>query len=97
MHARPTPERHSRGRIALIEREIEIYPHLYDLDPAVEMHGEEVRLRAVRLPEVIWRGGEEGVDAAGGFGGADLPGGEGGNFAEVGGEGRVLGCGGCGG
>lgn len=55
------------------------------------MHRQQMRLRAVGLPEVVGGGGEERVDAAGGLGGADLPGGEGGDFAEGGREVRVEG------
>lgn len=91
MHPRPTPKRHPCRRIALIKRKVQIDPHLHDAHPAVEMHGQQMGLRAVGLPEVVRGGGEEGGDAAGGLRGGDLPGGEGGDFAEVGGEGWVLG------
>lgn len=92
MHPRPTPKRHTRRRITFIKREIQIHPHLDNLDPTVEMHGQQMRLRTIGLPEVVGRWGEEGFDAAGGLRGADLPRGEGGDFAEVGGDRGVLCC-----
>ena len=75
IHARPAPKLHPRGRVALVEREVQIDAHLDDADQLEEVDRQEVRLGPVGLPELARVEAAEGVDAAGGFVRRDGPGG----------------------
>lgn len=80
---RARPNLQPRGRVTLVELVVEVETQVGDGDALEEVDGEDVRLRAVGLPEAAGGGGAQGEDAAAGFVGGDGPGGEGGDFAEV--------------
>lgn len=86
-------EHHARRRVTLVELEVEVQPEAHDGDELEEVHGQQVRLGAVGLPEGLRGGREERGDAAAGLVRRDGPGGERGDFAVQGGRGR--GGGGC--
>ncbi len=67
IHPSPAPKLHLRRRITFIQQEIQIDPHLDNLDQLEKMYGEQMRLRTVRLPELARVEVAEGVHAAGGF------------------------------
>lgn len=81
-------EHHARRCVALVELEVEVQPEPDDGDELEEVHGQEVRLGAVGLPEGLRGGGQEGGDPAAGFVRRDGPGGKGRDFAVEGGGGR---------
>ena len=47
------PKTYPSRRITLIKQKIEINPHLHNLYQFAEMYRQQMRLRAIALPEVI--------------------------------------------